>query len=380
MKVRAAVLWSSGQPAPYVDSSPFTVEELDLDGPGPGEVLLRNAAAGVCHSDLSVVDGSRSRPLPMVLGHEAAGIVEEIGPGVAATLPELAVGDHVVYSFVPTCGACVSCQSGRPAMCEPGVRANVAGTLLGGERRLRTGSDPVNHHLGVSAFAERSVVSAASVVRVTPDVELDTAALFGCALVTGIGALVNTAQVRPGQSVVVFGLGGVGLSAVMGAAAAGAYPVIAVDPAAHKLAVAEQVGASHTVQAGPSALEEIRDLTAGGGDITLEAVGNAAVLADAYAAARRGGTVVTVGLPAPDQMVSIPALSLVSDEKRLLGSFMGSAVPRRDIPRLLELYRAGRLPVDKLTTGVIGLEDLNAAFDALVSVTAIRQIVHPVAS
>jgi alcohol dehydrogenase len=359
-------------PAPYADSRPLSVEEVDLEPPGTGEVLVRNVAAGLCHSDLSVVDGARPRPLPMVLGHEAAGVVEEVGEGVDLFAP----GDHVVYSYVPMCGQCVSCQSGRVVLCEQGFAANAAGALLGDVRRLSVDGQPVNHHLGVSGFADHSVVSAASLVKVDAEVPLARAALFGCALSTGVGAIVNTAQVRPGESVAVFGLGGVGLSAVMGAVLAGAHPVVAVDRVPAKLDLAERIGATHRVVAGDDTVTEVKDITGGGVDWAVECVGSARVLAQAYSAARRGGAAVSVGLPHPSEQLQVPAVSLVAEEKRLVGSYMGSAVPRRDIPRMIALYKAGRLPVDLLESGALDLDDINTGLDRLSSGEAVRQLVH----
>jgi alcohol dehydrogenase len=372
VKVRAAVLSEIGAARPYDRSRPLAIDDLDLDPPGRGEVLVRNLAAGLCHSDLSVVDGSRPRPAPMVLGHEASGVVEAVGPGVT----EVAPGDHVVYSYVPMCGACVPCQTGQVVLCEPGFAANAAGSLLGGARRLRRGGEPVNHHLGVSGFAERSVASVCSLVRVPEDVPAEVAALFGCALITGVGAIVNTAGVRPGESVAVFGLGGVGLSAVMGAVLAGAHPIVAVDSVPAKLELARRVGATSTVPAGTDAVERVREVTGGGVDWAVECVGSAGVLAQAYAAARRGGAAVSVGLPAPSQELRIPAVSLVAEQKRILGSYMGSSVPRRDVPRLMSLYRAGRLPVEELNSGSLELDEINLGLDRLASGDAVRQLIR----
>src|SRR5918992_132522 len=207
MKIRAAVLSEMGAEAPYAASKPLVIETIELDPPGPGEVLVKIAAAGLCHSDLSVIEGNRPRPMPMALGHEAAGIVEELGPGV----DDLKRGDHVVMVFVPSCGHCLPCSEGRPALCEPGAAANTAGTLLSGARRLHRGGHAINHHLGVSAFAEYATVSRRSLVRIDPELPLDEAALFGCAVLTGVGAVVNTGQVPAGASVAVIGLGGGGV-------------------------------------------------------------------------------------------------------------------------------------------------------------------------
>src|SRR5688572_18696258 len=245
MKIRAAVLNEMGAERPYAKSKPLAIEEVELDPPGPGEVLVKIAAAGLCHSDLSVIDGNRPRPMPMALGHEAAGVVEELGAGV----DDLKPGDHVVMVFVPSCGHCLPCAEGRPALCEPGAVANTAGTLLSGAKRLHRNGHDVNHHLGVSAFAEYATVSRRSLVKIDPELPLDEAALFGCAVLTGVGAVINTAKVTAGSSVAVIGLGGVGLSALLGAIAAGARRLVAVDLSDDKLGLARQLGATDTFNA-----------------------------------------------------------------------------------------------------------------------------------
>jgi alcohol dehydrogenase len=370
VKVRAAVLREMGRPGPYAGSRPLEIDELELAGPGPGELLVRVGAAGLCHSDLSVIDGSRPRVMPMALGHEAAGEVVEVGAGTSAFAP----GDHVVLAFVPVCGQCGPCLDGRPALCEPGAAANAAGTLLCGESRW---PDGIHHHLGVSAFAEHIVVSAASAVRVPSDLPHEVAALFGCAVLTGVGAVVNSARPRVGESVAVFGLGGVGLSAVLGAVVAGAGTIVAVDVIESKLDLARELGATHAVRAGEDAVAAVREVTRGGADHVIETVGNAAVLAQAYEATRRGGQTVTVGLPHPQQMLSIAAVTLVAEERVLRGSYLGSCVPARDIPRFVELHRAGRLPVERLLTHRLTLDEVNEGFDRLASGEAVRQVVVP---
>jgi alcohol dehydrogenase len=372
IQTRAAVLTEVGAARPYARSRPLTVTEVELDPPGEGELLVRVEAAGVCHSDLSVVDGNRVRPVPMALGHEAAGVVVEVGPGVR----DVREGDHVVLVFVPACGSCPHCNAGTPALCAPGAAANGAGTLLRGARRLRWNGSPVHHHLGVSAFSEYAVVDRASAVVIGDDVPFPVAALFGCALLTGIGAVQNTVSVRPGESVAVFGLGGVGLSAVLGAALAGAYPLIAVDPVAAKRDLARELGATHALHP-----DEVPDgfpaEVAGGVRYAVEAVGSAAVLAAAYAATGRGGTTVTVGLPHPSAELRLPALSLVAEARTLVGSYLGSAAPRRDVPRLVALWRAGRLPVERLHSVTLPLDDVNEAMDRLAEGMAVRQIIRP---
>ena len=374
MKTHAAILYQMEKPTPYAESQPLVIEEIDLTGPGPGEVLVEIAAAGLCHSDLSVINGSRPRVMPMVMGHEASGVVREVGTGVHSLIP----GDHVVFSFVPTCGHCVPCAVGRPALCENGATANVAGTLLTGSRHFKNVKETqLNHHLGVSAFSQYTVAAQESLVKIDPDVPLEKAALFGCAVMTGVGAVVNTARVEPGMSVAVFGLGGVGLSVVMGARAAGAYPILAVDLLESKLKLAQQLGATHTVNAREiDPIEAIKEITAGGAHYAFESVGNEQVLIQAYQATRRGGTTVTIGLPHPSKQFVISAVSLVGEERTVKGSYMGSAVPKRDIPRFIALYQAGLLPVDLLLTHTITLDEVNPAFDALAKGEAVRQIIR----
>ena len=375
MKTRAAVLYEMDQSTPYAESRPLVVEELELAAPGPGEVLVEVSYAGLCHSDLSVIDGSRPRVMPMVMGHEASGVVREVGGGVH----DLAEGDHVVFSFVPVCGHCIQCVSGRPALCENGARANTAGTLLAGDRHFKDEAGrELNHHLGVSAFSRHTVAAQESLVKVDPEVPLEKAALFGCAVMTGVGAVMNTARVEPGTGVAVFGLGGVGLSAVLGARAAGAHPIVAVDLFDAKLELAKSVGATHAVNAKESddPIVEIQEATGGGAHYAFESVGNELVLAQAYAATRRGGTTVTIGLPHPSKQFSVSAVSLVAEERTVKGSYMGSAVPKRDIPRYIALYKAGLLPVDQLLTGTLTLEEINPGFDALARGEAVRQVVR----
>ena len=372
MRTRAAVLTQMGLPRPYAQSRPLHIREIDLQPPGPGEMLVRVTAAGLCHSDLSVIDGSRPRPMPMVLGHEAAGIVETLGPSTAGFSP----GDQVVFAFVPSCGTCLPCAEGRPALCEPGAAANGAGTLLAGDRRWCDSPEgPTYHHLGVSGFAERTVVSTRSAVKIDAAVAPEIAALFGCAVMTGAGAVINTARVPPGASVVVFGLGGVGLAAVLGAVASGAYPIVVVDTLDDKLELALALGATHAVRAGENAVAEIRAVTQGGAAFAFESVGSEMVLAQAYAATRRGGTTVATGLPHPSRQFSVPAVSLVAEERTVRGSYMGSAVPLRDLPRFVAMYRAGRLAVDRLLTHRLTLEEINEGFDRLANGKAVRQVV-----
>ncbi len=373
MRTVSAVLYEMERPAPYAQSQPLKIEELELEGPGPGEVLVEIAGAGLCHSDLSVISGARPRPMPMVLGHEASGIVRETGSGVN----ELTAGDHVVFSYVPICGRCSFCMTGRASLCERGAAANGKGSLLSGARRFRTTAGrELNHHLGVSAFSRYTVAAQESLVKLDPSFPLAQAALFGCAVMTGVGAVINTAGVKAGESVAVFGLGGVGLSAIMGAKLAGAYPVIGIDLLEDKLALARQVGATHALNAkGERLVEEIQTLTGGGAHYAFDAVGHEKVLAQAYAATRRGGTTVAIGLPHPGRRFELSPVSLIAEERTLKGSYMGSCVPRRDIPRYIDLHRQGALPVDRLFSQTIKLEEINSAFDVLDRGATVRQVV-----
>ena len=372
MKMQAAVLREMGRPAPYADSRPVTIEEIDLDPPGDGEVLVKVAAAGLCHSDLSVVNGARPRPLPMVLGHEASGVVEEVGNGVT----DLTAGDHVVFVFVPSCGHCVPCGEGRPALCEPGAVANGAGTLLSGAHRLHKGDAVVSHQVGVSCFAEYATVSRRSLVKVDSSLPLDEAALFGCAVITGVGAVVNTARMRPGASVAVVGLGGVGLNALLGAKMAGARKIVAVDLLDDKLALARQLGADETFNAGDAdVVGAVRDITAGGVDYAFEMVGSVKAMELAYKITRRGGETVSSGLSHPDHSFSVQHVNLVGEERTIRGSYLGSCVPARDIPNYVALYQRGQLPVDRLMSERISLDQVNEGFDRLASGHTVRQLI-----
>ena len=372
MKTRAAVLREMGAQRPFKDSQPLKIEEVELDAPGHGEILVRVRAAGLCHSDLSVIDGNRPRPLPMALGHEAAGEVVEVGAGVA----DLEVGDHVVFSFVPSCGTCDYCLGGRAALCAPGAKANNDGVLLGGDRRLHQGDATINHHLGVSGFAEHAVTSRRSAVKIPKDLPFEIAAVFGCAVLTGMGAVVHTAGLRAGQSVLVVGLGGVGLSAVPGAVAAGARQVIAADIAEDKLELAKSIGATHVVNSKDAdAVQQVKDISGGGVDIAAEFAGVGPALEFAFAATGKGGSTVTAGLPHPDTRLAVSPVQMVAEERRFLGSYLGGHVPALDIPEYIALYQAGRLPVDKLLTHRMKLEDINEGFDRLADGDAIRQVI-----
>ncbi|MGH6984529.1 MAG: zinc-dependent alcohol dehydrogenase family protein [Stellaceae bacterium] len=372
MKTRAAVLRTEGTSRPYALSRPLELADLELDAPGPGEVLLELQAAGICHSDLSVIDGSRRRPTPMVLGHEAAGIVVETGREVT----HLRAGDHVVAVFVPACGACADCMLGRPALCSPGNLANGAGTLLSGARRLHAGLEPINHHCGVSGFSRHAVVSEKSVVRIDASLPFDIAALFGCAVLTGVGAVLNTARVAPGQRVAVVGLGGVGMAAVLGARAAGASSIIAIDKVRDKLTQAARLGATAQFLADSADLTAaVRDATRGGVDVAFEMSGSVRALESAWQITRRGGKTVSCGLPDPQHLFSFSATQLVAEERTIQGSYMGGGDPAADIPRYVSWYQEGRLPVSGLISARLPLERINEGMDALAAGEALRQII-----
>ncbi len=367
----AAVLdRSGGHDTPLATSRPLHIESLSLSPPRPGELLVRIEAAGLCHSDLSVINGDRPRPMPMALGHEACATVIGVGD---ETDHDFRTGDRVVLVFLPACGACEECASGRGYLCPRGAAANGRGELLQGGSRLSREGERVHHHLGVSAFASHAVVDHRSAVKIDGDIPPEIAALFGCAVLTGVGAVWNSARLAPGETVTIWGLGGVGLAALLGAVAAGAIDICVVDPSPDKRALALDLGAARAF-----APDDIDALPRS--QVVIETVGKAAVLAQAYAGAARGGRIATVGLPNPSEMLSIPAISLVAEGKTLIGSYMGDAIPARDIPRYIALWRAGRLPVERLLTSVSPLADINMLMDRLAAGEAIRQIVLPGAS
>ncbi|TAK87431.1 MAG: alcohol dehydrogenase [Betaproteobacteria bacterium] len=377
MKIRASVLWNIGAERPYAQSRPLAMEQLDLEGPRAGEVLLAVRAAGLCHSDLSAIDGVRpaSRtPLPIILGHEAVGEVLEAGSGVADLKP----GDRVVTTFVPSCGHCVPCMEGRPALCEPAPTYSASGTLATGGTRFSLKGRRVHHYVGVAAFAEMTVMARPSLVKIDPEVPTEVAALFGCAVLTGVGAVLNTARLKAGESAAVIGLGGVGLSALLGARLAGASHLVAIDLNADKLALAADLGATLTVNAAdPDCVARVREATGGGVDFAFEMAGARSAMDVAYRVTRRGGTTVIGSLPAGDVQLPIGHASVVAEERTVKGSYFGSCVPARDIPRLIALYRAGRLPVDRIAGEAVALRDLNAAFDRLAEGKALRQVLIP---
>ncbi|MHA7155631.1 alcohol dehydrogenase catalytic domain-containing protein [Arthrobacter sp. TMN-50] len=368
--MRSAVLHQAGAPHPYAASAPLIIEELAVPSPRSGELLVRIERASLCHSDLSVIDGSRVRPLPMALGHEATGVVDVVGTNVT----DITAGDRVVLVFVPSCGSCRACDAGRPALCHRAAEANGSGDLLHGPALLRTADGArINHHLGVSAFSEYAVVARESVVVIDDDVPFDVAAMFGCAALTGIGAVLNTARVTEGQAVIVFGLGAVGLMAVMAAAQVPGTTVIAIDPLPAKRDLALRCGAT-SVGAPAEAEALVKALGSDGVDVAIEAVGSARVMEACLGLLTRGGALVSVGLPHPEQTITTQALQFAGAGKRLLGSYMGDSVPARDIPAYLALWREGKLPVELLHTDTRELGDLNESLDALADGLVVRRI------
>ena len=371
MKIKAAVLYEQGKKTPFSESKPLKVEEVDLEPPGAGEVLIRTGAAGLCHSDLSMINGVMQRKVPMVPGHEAAGVVEEIGANVTQCKP----GDHVVMSFVPICGECEFCITGRSNICSTAFNARATGALINGNRRLSLDGEPLHHTNGVSCYAEYMVACEDSVITIDKEVPMLDAALFGCAVVTGVGAIINTAKIDPGSTIAVVGLGGVGLCALLGGVVAGAGRIIAVDIASDKLGLARQLGATDTFNAtDPNCTEKIIEETKGGVEYAFEVAGVVEAMQTAYAITRRGGTTVTSGLSQHQHTFEIPHSQLVVDERTIKGSYMGSCVVRNDVPKFINLYKQGKLPVDKLRSGNICLNDLNQGFDKLAAGDVIRQM------
>ena len=349
------------------------VEDIDCQEPQAGEVLVRIVASGVCHSDLNVVHGTQTSPLPVVLGHEGAGIVEAIGPNVT----RVKVGDHVVLSWVPSCGQCVYCLSGHPNLCSVAYAAMTNGTLLDGTSRLSRSGKPVYHYSFISSFADYAVVPEAGCVIIRQDIPLDKAALVGCAVMTGVGAAINTAHVQPGSAVAVIGAGGVGLNVMQGAQLAGALSIIAIDVNPSRLARAGTFGATHTINAAKTdAVEAVRELTKGvGADFSFEAAGRPETMRQCWEMAHPGGTVVMIGLAPQGSELSLPANRVVREERRLMGSFYGSARPHIDMPMILELYMAGKLKLDELVTHRFSLDEINEAVSSLESGEAIRPVI-----
>jgi Zn-dependent alcohol dehydrogenase len=365
LRIRGAVLEQTG--------GPLEVAELELDAPKAGEVLVRLHASGVCHSDQNAIDGTAAARCPTVLGHEGAGVVEAVGPAVTRVRP----GDHVALSWAPSCGRCAECLRELPQLCSTAWPALAEGTLLDGTTRLSRDGDPVYHYSFISSFADACVLPERSCVPITADVPFAVAGLVGCAVTTGVGAVWRTAGVRPGDRVAVVGCGGVGLSAVLGAAAAGAGAIVAVDAAPGKLDVAADLGATDGVgwAGSPEATAAaVRDVSGGGVDYAIEATGRPEAMLAAFLSTRAHGAAVLIGIPAEDAILPLPALSIPRLERRVLGSLYGSSRPERDFPLTLELYRRGRLPLDRLVTHRLPLEEVGRAFELMRSGDAVRVV------
>ncbi len=364
--MRAAVLWEIGLP--------LSVEEVELDPPQDGEIEVAIACSGVCGSDIHQLVGEYALPLPCVLGHEGAGVVERVGPGVTGLAP----GDPVVLLWRSPCGRCEFCQAGRPALCSEAAELRQRGVLVGGRSRLRARGKTVHHFLGVSCWAEYAVVPASAAVRIPPGVPPEHAALVGCAVVTGVGAAWNAASLRPGQSVAVFGCGGVGLNVVQGAAAAAAHPVVAVDVQPSKESLARTFGATHFVDGNrPDLVAEVCRLTGGGAEVAFEAVGLPALAEQAVAATRRGGRTVLVGVAPGGTTARFDPQALVQQERAIIGCLYGSCRPAEEIPRLLRMAAAGRLRLQELVSRRYPLAAIGEAVEAMRSGALARVVVDP---
>ena len=374
MKIKAAILRTITSQRPFSVSKPLSIEEVDLDPPKRGEVLIKIKAVGLCHSDLVAITGERAKPMPIVIGHEAAGIVEEIGQDVQG----FAIGDHVVPSYVASCGRCEMCSVGRPALCEPATLSNAKAVLKDGTTRLWQGTTPIHHHSGVAGFAEYSVLPEEALVTIDKSIPFEHAALFGCSVVTGVGSVINSAEAKPGQFIAVVGLGGVGLSAVLAALAIGAGQVLALDLSQEKLQFAKELGVHHALNAVDERLvEKVMSLTGGGVHCAIETAGSGQALQTAYNITRRGGTTVAAGMPSAETTINLSHLKITAEERCIKGSYMGSCVAKRDIPRYLNMFQNGILPVNKLMSRSIGFEDLNAAMDRLADAKTIREVLIP---
>ena len=352
MKMTAAVL--------YAPNTPLVVETVDLDEPKDGEVLVRIAAAGVCYSDYHIMKGEWTMPMPMVLGHEAAGVVEKIGSEVTRLKP----GDHVILNFRANCGTCRHCTIGRPVLCS-GVETP-RWFLFDGTVRLHRNGQDIHHFTRTASFAEYAVVQESGAVPVRKDMPLDMASLIGCSVMTGVGAVINTAKIEAGSSVLVIGCGGIGLNVIQGALLAGADRIIAVDTLQNKLSYATEFGATDTLNASDGDVaERVIEMTGGGVDYAFEAIGNPSTIRQAYDSCGLGGMTVVVGMAPEDQEVSVNALSLPRSERGIIGSWYGSARPWVDFPMLVNLYMNGRLKIDPMVSRTYRLEEINEAYEAL---------------
>ena len=357
MKTKAAVLWEL--------NAPWSVEEIELDPPGPGEVLVKLSASGMCHSDEHLVTGDLPFALPIIGGHEGAGVVQEVGPGVSWLAP----GDHVVFGFIPSCGRCPSCSTGHQNLCDLGALMGLGLQITDGTSRHHAQGKDLGLMCLLGTFAHHTVVNEASCIKIEPDVPLDRACLLGCGVVTGWGSSVYAAEVTPGDTVAVVGIGGIGANAIQGARLAGAKRIVAIDPVEFKREKAMEFGATHTAASMAEALPLLQDITWGtmaNKVIMTMGVGSGAVMAEALAlTAKRGRVVVTNIHPAMEMSASMSLLDLTLMEKQVVGSLFGSGNPRADIPKLLGLYREGQLDLDGLVTQTYALEDVNDGYEAM---------------
>ncbi len=350
---------TSSRAAIHTAGPDLDIAEVEVCDPGPGQVLVKLGASGVCGSDRHVLDGDWDLPSPTVMGHEGAGTVVEVGAGV----DDLAVGDHVIMSWFYPCLRCAACKAGRTWVCT-GSGADSC-RLPDGSVAMEKDGAPVYPYLAVGSMSEYTVVAQQAAVKIPDEVPFDVAALIGCSIATGFGAVVNDAEVEAGRSALVIGSGGVGLSIIMSLALAGANPIIAADITDEAHELARSFGATHTVQSGPDLAEAVAEITGTGVDYAFEAIGRPQTIEQMPSCLSSGGTAVIVGLPPQDQPVSIDALALAEEGKRIFGSNYGGTVPGRDFPLLADLYLAGRLPVDQLITERVGLDQVNDAFAAM---------------
>lgn len=365
MKIQGAVLNHIGAERPYAQTRPLEIRDIELDEPGPDEVLIKISAAGLCHSDLSVVDGNRPRPTPMLLGHESAGTVEKCGENVT----DLEVGQQVSTVFLPRCGECANCLTDGKLPCIPGTAVNNSGHLVGEHLRLHDENGPIFHHVGVSGFATHAVLNRTSVVPVGNDVPPEIAAVLGCAVLTGGGAVMNAGQPKDGDAIMIVGLGGVGMAALITALSLKKGTVIGVDANPDKLDRAKELGADEVYSPADLADNGVK------APVVIEAAGHPKAFETAFAATAAGGRTVTIGLPSPDARSSIPPLTITAEARTIVGSYLGSAVPSRDIPVYEDLWRKGTLPVEELISGRIKLSDINGALDKLADGEAVRQVI-----
>ena len=373
MHIHAAILWEQGQP--------LSVESAELDAPGPGEVLVELKAAGVCHSDLHPARGDWPAKTPLVLGHEGAGIVREVGPSVTTVAP----GDHVVLCWAPACGVCLPCLEGRAVLCDRVEKVTFRNKLPSGASRLHARGQDVAPFLGTACFSDFVIVPEAGAIPVARDIPFDALATLGCAVITGVGAVTNAGQVPKGSRVAVIGVGGVGLNVVQGAAIAECERIIAIDLRPTPLEIAKQFGATDAIGPLPGGAADasgdvpsaVRALTAGrGADFVFDTVGSPATLTLAFACTRKGGAVVLTGLSRMDAQAAFPMFPFVMQEKRLLGSVYGSGQPARDIPRLVSLYQAGTLKLGELVSRTYALDQVNDALAALAASDGARGVIR----